>query len=280
MKEIGNGLYIESGYDSGNLGLIVTTQGAILIDTPMVPSEAQAWRDRVLARCPDGIAYLISTDYQGQRVLGNYFYEASLVMHENGWDELHSRGDSMLQRHINMYKKRAPQVATTLADVAIRLPEVAVADQLTLHQGERKIQIWHMPGHSPASLGIYIPDSRVLFAGDLVVSGQHPNLGDAVSQDWIATLESMLGMDIQMIVPGRGEPCDKEALPPLIAYIKEMRELVREYYEQGASRRDTVDKVRGKMLDRFTIAEGRKDFTARQIRGSVERVYEEIRKGQ
>ena len=86
-------------------------------------------------------------------------------------------------------------------------------------------------------------------------------------------------MDVEIIIPGRGAPCTKAAIPPLIEYIQEMRRRVSDFYGQGSSRRDTVDKVRNEMLERFPVADGRKDVIARQIRSSVERVYEEIRKG-
>jgi cyclase len=279
MKEIANRVYMESKYASGNVGLIATGQGAILVDMPMLPDDAQEWLEKVSRVSEQGLAYLISTDYQGPRLLGNAFFDGPRIMHQYGWEEIESRGESTLQKYVNSYRKRDQELARALADLEVVLPEVCVVDQIRLHKG-REVEVIHLGGHSPASLGIYVPDCQVLFAGDVVVTGEHPQLADAETVAWMKTLDQIKEMDIEVIVPGRGEPCLFEALDPLKAYIQEMRERVADWYEKGTSRRDTVDKVRSEMLDRFPIREPRKDRVMRQIRSSIERVYEEVRKGQ
>jgi hypothetical protein len=39
----------------------------------------------------------------------------------------------------------------------------------------------------------------------------------------------MLAMDIEIVVPGSGEPCGKEAIEPLMRYIIEMRQRSRPF---------------------------------------------------
>jgi len=55
-------------------------------------------------------------------------------------------------------------------------PKVPSFEYQPLEPGEReflgeKCQILHTPGHTPGSLTLYFPESKVLFAGDLIFQG-------------------------------------------------------------------------------------------------------------
>ena len=280
MREIAKGVFVESGYHGANVGLILTGGGALLVDTPMIPHEAQDWLERVSPMAESGISYIISTDFHASRILGNCYFSTPVISHELAWNELKARGPAILQRQIDLFRRREPQVAAALADVDIVYPEISVIDRVSVHRGDRLVDVIHFGGHTPATLGVYVVDARVLFAGDLVIAGRHPDLSQAQSGEWLEALDRIAAMDVKTIIPGSGEPCDLTDIPPLRAYIEEMQRRVGEAYKGGGSRRETVEKVRSIMLDRFPFASREKDITARRIRASIERVYEEVRKGQ
>ena len=280
MREIADGVFVESGYRGANVGLILTGGGALLVDTPMIPHEAQDWLEAISPLAKNGISYIISTDYHASRILGNCFFSAPVIAHELAWNELKARGQAILQRQIDYYGKREPQVAATLADVDIVYPEISVIDRVSVHRGDRLVDVIHFGGHTPATLGVYVVDAKVLFAGDLVIAGRHPDLSQAQSGEWLEALERISAMDVDIIIPGSGEPCDLSPISSLKAYIQEMQRLVGETYRGGGSRRETVEKVRSVVLERFPFPPREKDVTARRIRASIERVYEEVRKGQ
>jgi len=279
MKEIANNIYVETGFHGANVGAIITEAGAVLVDTPMIPADAWRWLRRIARLSKEGIAFVISTDYSPIRTLGNCFFPAPSIAHENTWSEIKAHGEAALQRYIEHFKEKDPKTAANLADVRIVLPEITLTDGLAIHKGQRTIEIMFLGGHTPATLGVYVPDSKVLFSSDVVVNERHVNLSQAQSLEWRHSLERLSQMDIETIVPGHGEPCPASAIAPLIEYITEMRRQVQEQYQSGNSRRETVDKVRATMLERFPAPAGAKDALARQVRASIERVYEEIRKG-
>jgi len=279
MKEIGNGVYAETEYPGCNVGCIATDEGAVLVDTPMFPADAWRWLRRIARTTKHGLAYLVSTDYHLAHILGNCFFSAATIAHELAWGEIESHAEALLQRQIEECREKDPQLATELADVHIVLPEVAIIEGLTIYKGGRVIKVLYLGGHTPASIGVYVPDSRVLFAGDVVVVGQHPSLAEAESLQWLAALERIRGMDVETVVPGHGAICAPEDTQPLTAYIQEMRSRVEKLYQGGTGRRDSVEKVRNAMIDRFPVRAEEKGAVAQQIRGSIERVYEEIRKG-
>ena len=66
------------------------------------------------------------------------------------------------------------------------------------------------PAHTPEDLAVYLPQRRVLYAGDLVFRSRIPFVGQADSRNWIASLDRLLALDTAVIVPGHG-PLSTEA---------------------------------------------------------------------
>ncbi|MHA6630542.1 MBL fold metallo-hydrolase [Pseudonocardia sichuanensis] len=61
-------------------------------------------------------------------------------------------------------------------------------------------------GHTDHDLVVAVPDSGVVFAGDLVEHGAPPDLEDAVVAEWPATLAALLELRPRVVVPGHGDP--------------------------------------------------------------------------
>jgi glyoxylase-like metal-dependent hydrolase (beta-lactamase superfamily II) len=63
------------------------------------------------------------------------------------------------------------------------------------------------PGHTSTNLSVWIPDERVLFCGDCLISEYLPNL-DAGSVDdwriWIESLDRVEGLSPEVVVAGHG----------------------------------------------------------------------------
>lgn len=280
MKEIKNGIYVETGYVGANVGCIATDEGAILIDAPMLPADAWKWLRRVARIAKGGLAYLINTDYHATHVLGNCFFPAVIIGHELTWRELKAHGEAMMLRFIEEQKAKDPQAAADLVEARVAPPEVTISDRLHLYKGNRAVEVFFLGGHTPASIGAYVPEEKILFAGDVVVTDRHPDLSQAQTEQWVQALKQIRQMEVETVVPGHGEPCGLDEVDKLIAYIEEMRQRVGNLYRGGASRRETVDKARAAMLERLPIPPDRREATVLQIRAGIERIYEEIRKSQ
>ena len=60
MQQIGRGIYAETGYRGGNVGFVVTGEGVILINTPMIPHEARDWRDEIAGVTDQEVIFIIT----------------------------------------------------------------------------------------------------------------------------------------------------------------------------------------------------------------------------
>ena len=258
------------------MGLIRTERGGLLIDTPMLPPDARQWQLQLIQMGVDHIYGIVNTDYHPEHFLGNaVFMPTRTFGNDLSAKPVAKYQTSTLEHLASAYRDNDPMLASEILHTPIYSPELSVSDRVTLHLGDRHIDLLYLEGHTPASLGIYLPEERILFAGDNIANNEHPTLYQASVLAWLRTLRRIENMDLDLIVPGVGETCGKETIDPIYRYIAEMWRRVLRLFLKGASRRECVDKVG--MLDFFDYPEDQQSLIKRRRRESVERVYTEIR---
>jgi len=274
--ELAPDIYVETGFEGGNVGLVMTERGGLLVDTPMLPPQAREWQATLRQLGADPYYAIVNTDYHPERMMGNGLFMPTRVFgHEAALKPIAKYDGALQEQFSARYQESHPDVAQEILAMRIVGPEIAVGDGVTLYLGERRVEVLFLEGHTPASLGVYLPKERVLFGGDNITHNEHPALFQANSLAWLNTLERIQAMDVEIIVPGSGAPCGKEVLEPLHAYIVEMRARVQELFQKGASRRECVEKVG--MLEFFPVPREQEALIKRRRRESIERVYTEVR---
>ena len=82
--------------------------------------------------------------------------------------------------------------------------DVRLRDGQVIEVGDRRLEIVHLPGHTPGSIGVYLRDQGVLFSGDalqgLGTDVQHLALYTDPDA-YVATVEKALRMGIEHLVP-------------------------------------------------------------------------------
>ncbi len=108
-----------------------------------------------------------------------------------------------------------------LGNAALKKPDRIISDDITLHLG-KDVEILSVPGHTPGDIAVYIPESRVLFAGDAILQGMDPYIRpDSISiKDWIDNLDRLRELDIEWIVPGHGEISKPEIIDENIGFLE------------------------------------------------------------
>lgn len=278
VQEVVPGVFAATGMVGANTGLIQTDIGSVLVDAPFVPSQARAWRAEVERLSPAGVAYLINTDHHLGHILGNCYLPTALTIgHELAWKQLKALDRSVVvEKAIEQAHDQLADLGAQLADVRIILPQLTVGHTMTLWCGSQSIDILHLGGHTPGTLAVYLPAHRLLFAGDIVVNGRHPYVGDANSRQWLEALQKLRTMDLETIVPGHGPLAGPEIIDTLYQYLAELRGRVEACFRAGHTRRETVERV--KLFGAFPVAPGDDERVRRILRSSAERIYDEIKK--
>ena len=86
-----------------------------------------------------------------------------------------------------------------------------------LDLGDRVLEVLHLPGHSPGSIGLHDRANKVLFSGDAIYDG--PLLDDLPGSDvaaYIQTMEKLRTLDVEVVHGGHGPSMTTERFRELI----------------------------------------------------------------
>lgn len=83
-------------------------------------------------------------------------------------------------------------------------------------------------GHTESDTMVFVPEAEVLFTGDIITVGTHPNLTSGELDPWFAALDGVEKIDPKAVVPGHGPPGDLGAVQVVREYLSRLRKLVRE----------------------------------------------------
>ncbi len=211
MQKLADGIYLETGSNNSNVGLITTSEGGILVNTLFLPSEMRDWAHTIRRIAGDTVLFMILTDQYLDHVLGTSSFDCPIVAHELAWKELRNYDDETFYQRLAAHVDMLDLDSRVMSElIRPRVPELIVSSELRMYKGQREIRLIHLGGHTPASIGVYLPQQRMLFSGDVVVCGQHPFMGQANTKQWIEALEMIRAMDVKMIIPGHGPICGME----------------------------------------------------------------------
>ncbi len=192
-----------------NAGFVVTDDGVVVIDALGSPALAEELLAQIRRITPVPVRHVILTHYHADHIYGLQAFKAAgatVIAHRAAGEYLNS--DTAAQRLKASREELFPWIdeKTRLvgADRWIDAPT-----SITVGGMEFRLQPVG-PSHTPEDLVVYVPKLRTLFAGDLVFRGRVPFVGQADSGHWIQALDTLLGYDIDVVVPGHG-PASRSA---------------------------------------------------------------------
>lgn len=276
MQQIEEHVYVETSYHGGNVGCIVTDQGPILVDTPMLPRENRHWRDQISRVASLPVLYVINTDYRQERILGNAFFDAPVVAHELAWEPMSEYDRDFLEQLAEVLEPNDAESAREIMDLKLVLPQITFTERMMLAKGNPPLYLIHQGGHTPATIAVHLRDEQILFTGDNVTLNALPVLTEADTKQWLQTLTAIRKMRLDTLVPGHGPPCEVEATQQLSAYLRLVRDRVRRHYQAGHSKSELSSLI-PQLEDAYPIPKTeQKDLPAR-IKANLDRVYDEMR---
>jgi len=93
--------------------------------------------------------------------------------------------------------------------------------RLTLDVGGRDVELIEVgPAHTRGDVVVVVPDSRTVFTGDILFIGGQPIVWAGPLTNWIAACDLMLGMDVEVVVPGHGPVTDKSGVVAVRDYLE------------------------------------------------------------
>jgi len=270
MQKITDNVYVESKLSMCNCSAVVTKDGVVVIDTPIIPANAKKVAAEIAKLGP--VRYVINTEPHGDHISGNCYFGGKVVTHEGTRDAILA---SKVEDLKNMLKMMAPDSPSIPDDFSYRPSDITFTEGLTIYLGGHTFKLKNMPGHTPYQLMVYVPEERIVFTGDNVVVGNMPFLSPSIPSQWLKSLKEYEKLDVDRVVPGHGPVTDKSYFKQMYKIVKGCMDAVRAAIAKGMSLAEAQEKV--------TFAEifpniPRDERTVMVIRMNVGRLYDILKK--
>jgi cyclase len=225
MRRISPSSYAEVLFWGCNPGFVATSDGVFMIDTPQQPIDAMRWRERIVEQFGP-IRHLVNTEPHPDHIRGNAYFPGVEVIGQQGMVDRYEQALPMMtgSELLETLKQTDPDSAWLFnhPDYPPNPPTRTFTDELILQLGDHEIRILHHPGHTAPQTSIYVPREGVVFTGDNVFYKCKTFIQEADPWQWLEALERIGQLDVETIVPGHGEPCDKR-------YLKEQAQIIRNW---------------------------------------------------
>jgi cyclase len=236
-----------------NSTVIVGAKGVILVD-PGGTAEVGRHIAGAVRRITDKpVTHVVNTHHHGDHYLGNVAFEgATIISSEMGRRMVLETGAEWVRMMEQAVGRPLP--GTRPVPASVTYAEGTRTE--TLIQGVRLV-FWVPRGsHTAGDLMVYLPDDKVLIAGDVLVNRVVPTLQDGFLKNWIGTLDELLALDATHFVPGHGDAMAARDVASLRDAMVRFYDGVRQGFRSGLSEekiRNSLDLSMWNKLERAYV---------------------------
>jgi cyclase len=181
-----------------NCGMIHTTDGIVLVDTTARPVDIQACLTSAGVVSED-ICLILITHSHSDHTSGIPLFDCPVLAHKLTRQRIGKRGTDRAEK---------------------QMPTEVFEDRMDIDIGDVKIEVIHAGGHTPGSSVVWLPETQVLFVGDLIFEGRYPFLATADVPNLMQVLRWIPSFGARAIVPGHGLLCGDEQVISQLEYIE------------------------------------------------------------
>ena len=194
-----------------NVGILRTDAGAVVVDT--MTFRTQGVRVRRLAEELGGgpVQAVVNTHYHLDHTHGNPAFPS---------------GTRVVATERTRAYLDLVDADYWEGDAAGTLPNETFRNEHRLRVADKTIRLLHPGrGHTDGDLVVLFVEDRVLHTGDLFFNGRYPNIdleaGGSV-REWVATIDRVLELDFDRVIPGHGPVTDREGLRDFQRFMRQL----------------------------------------------------------
>jgi len=239
-----------------NTGLLDLGGSTLAFDTGLTLHAGRAIRAASVARTGRPPSLVANSHWHFDHLLGNQVFEGTPIYGTRRTVEL------LLEKRAEFESELAPEkiraelrelegraaAATTAVgreryEAVIRINRTLLEESAELKltppnstfEGELALPgdlgarlVTYGSGHTLSDSMLFVERARVLFAGDLIVSGTHPNLASGDPEHWLVVLDRIDQLRPERVAPGHGPVRSPEVIAEVRDYVVTLLELARE----------------------------------------------------
>ncbi len=204
FDKLSDNAYAYTAEGDPNTGIIIGDDAVMVIDTQATPAMAQDVIRRIREVTDKPVKYILLSHYHAVRVFGASAYKAQEILaSRDTYDLIVERGEQDKASEI----ARFPRLFRNVESIppGLTWPTITFDGEMTVNLGNLEVQIMQVGrGHTKGDTIAWLPEQKILFAGDLVEYQSTPYAGDCYFREWPHTLDTLAEFNAEKMVPGHG----------------------------------------------------------------------------
>lgn len=271
---------VETACRGHSVAAIVGARGILCLDTPLLPTEAEAWKRRLLEKSRT-IAFIVQMDASPDRAfsaahLASVFegQPPTLLTHQQTTDAMKTLQDSF---------KNSPLLgaleATSygLDPLSLRWPRPAMAfnGSMTIHWDPATVVLRHAPSTTPGACWVHLPEDGILFVGDAVSVSLPPLLHEGRFEAWLETIAALRRAPYKecKLFSSHGGWIDAEAVANFANFLRAAQRKAAAIREKADPQKEIALAAQS-LLEFFTFPAERRDFLLRRLQTGLRALWE------
>ena len=258
LEVLAEGVYALTAEGDPNVGAIEGEDFLVAFEARATPVAAADWLTKLREHTDKPVKYLVLSHYHAVRVLGaSAFGAESIIAHENTRFLINERGQEDWASEYG----RMPRLFRDPDSIpGLTHPDIVFNDRLEIELGGDRGSLvleYCGRGHTAGDIAVWLPEKKILFAGDLVEAEAALYTGDAFHMDWTsATLDKVKSFGAEVLIGGRGKVAHgREAVDAAIEQTREflngMIDNVGEVHRRGGSLKEAFEATQAALGPKF-----------------------------
>jgi len=206
LEVLADGVYALTAGGDPTVGAIEGHDFLICFEARATPFMASRWLDQLRKHTDKPVRYLVLSHYHAVRTLGAAAFDADVVV-----AHIHTR-DLIAERGLEDWVSEAGRMPRLFQGAegipGLTWPTLTFSDRMTIELGgdRGRVELAYLGrGHTRGDIVAWMPQQKIVFAGDLVESEAALYTGDAYHLDWkTSTLDRVKALRAEVLVGGRG----------------------------------------------------------------------------
>jgi len=304
-----------TAFVSGNSVAIIGDDGVLVVDSGHAPSTTARIIAEIRHMTDKPVRFLVNTHWHPDHNAGNGLYEEAfpgiqIVSTTTTRDAIENvlprkevspdtadrirkvlsdgsyKGKPIDAETRKYYETSLPQLDAFVPELKKAnhaLPTLTFDTRLTIYLGKREVQVMFLGrGNTAGDAVIYVPDSKVLMAGDLVVYPVPYPYGSFFGE-WIETMKKLEAIDATVIVPGHGPVMhDKKYIDLNIELLEATKAEAADAFKRGLTVDEAVKAADFSALRKQFVGDKPErafSFDQGYVPAAVKRAYREAKDG-
>jgi glyoxylase-like metal-dependent hydrolase (beta-lactamase superfamily II) len=258
LEVLADGVYALTAGGDPTVGAIEGSDFLVCFEARATPHMADKWLRTLREHTAKPVRYLVLSHYHAVRTLGAAAFDAdAIIAHRNTRALIAERG----QQDWESEAGRMPRLFEGAETIpGLTWPDVVFSDELVIDLGAGRGDLelaYCGRGHTEGDIIAWLPDHRILFAGDLVESKAALYTGDAYHREWSSgTLDRVAGYGATTLVGGRGEVAHgSDAVDAAIAQTRQFLDILQRQvgavHARGGTVREAFDAAHAALHDAY-----------------------------